>query len=173
MPPAQAAPKLRSLVRSMRSLGQVDLVRVVQEPSTHEAVLAWTRSQVASGGKAGGQAWAGYESEPRYAAYKAALGAPLQPLRWTRAEERLIPALTQPTHPDHVWTNTAGGASLNITIPYLSRIERGGRNQFGEPAPPRPIFNKSSGDLVRTVVKRVGGTFYRRVAELGLPLTLT
>lgn len=167
---SKSSPKLKNLVRSFRALQGLDLARVVAEPATHDALLAWTRAQVASGGRLGGQAWAGYESEPRYAAYKAALGAPLQPLRWTRGEERLVPALTQPGHPDHLWTTTPKGAALNLAIPYLSDLERGGRNQFGEPQPARPIFNTRSGDLPRSVIKAVAGTFYRRVAELGLPL---
>lgn len=163
--------KLQELVRRMKGLQLLNLPRVVQDPATHEAVLTWTRAQVDSKGALGGQPWAGYESEPKYAAYKAALGAPLSPLRWTRAEERLIPALTNPSHPDHEWSNTGRGASLNITIPYLADIEKGGRNQFGESQPARPIFNTRSGTLTRGVALAVKSTFMKRVQELGLPVS--
>ena len=162
---------LKTLVSKFKALKDMRLERVVQAPATHEAVLAWTRSQVQSGGAAGGRPWAAYESEPKYEAYKLARGAPLQPLRWTRADERLIPALTNPTHPDHVWASTRNGSSLNITVPYLRDIERGGRNQFGEPQPARPIFQTRSGSLQREAAKAVHATFIKQVQMMGLPLS--
>lgn len=164
--------KLTSLIGSMRKLTEIRLREVVADPATHEAVLSWTRAQVASGGALGGVKWAGYEGEPKYEAYKLARGAPLTPLRWTRSEERLYPALTNPSHPDHVWSSTRGGAALNITIPYLSKIEQGGRNQFGEPQPARPIFQTRSGDLSRTAAAAVKGTFMKRVRLTGLPISI-
>lgn len=158
---------LQALIAKFKKLEKVKPEESL-EP-IHEVLLQRAREQFRSGGRAEGQPWADYSSEPKYAAYKKALGASPQPLRWVPGSmERLYPSLTNPRDPGHLWTLTGGKATFGSTLPYVARIESGGVNQFGERYPGRKILPASKG-LMREVVQSVSKDLYARIArETGL-----
>lgn len=132
----------------------------------HAVLLNRAKDQFRTGGRSEGQAWADYSSEPKYAAYKAALGADPRPLRWVPGSmERLYPSLTNPRDPSHVWSLSGGKASFGSSLPYLARIESGGVNQFGEKYPGRKIMPASPG-LRREVALAVSKDLYSRVSRV-------
>lgn len=156
---------IRDVINRFKRIDAISIPEAME--ASHQAVLEFARKQFMTSGQYGGSPWAFYGAEPKYLAYKLALGADPMPLRWTSTMQRLYPALTNPNHPDHKWSNTNGKASLNITIPYLSRIEKGGINQFGETFPGRQVFPKSNGSLVRDVMYDIKKDFYRKLEETG------
>ena len=127
------------------------------------------RENFRTGGRSEGQPWADYSSEPKYLAYKMALGASPEPLRWVPGSmERLYPSLTNPRDPAHLWSLSGGKASFGSSLPYLARIESGGVNPFGERFPGRRILPASPG-LRREVVMSVSKDLYQRIErESGL-----
>lgn len=162
-----SAPALAQLVARFKKLSRLDVARSL-EP-VHEVMLAYAKEQFRTSGRAGGQAWADYSGEPKYRAYKAAIGADPRPLRWRPgAMERLYPSLTDPRDPAHLWRLTGDAATFGSALPYAARIERGGVNQFGERAPPRRILPDSPG-LRRAVARAAQRDLSERITrDVGL-----
>lgn len=138
----------------------------------HPFMLSHMRDVFRSGGAAAGATWRGYEGEPRYGAFKAAvLGqARPQPLRWQPGrQERLFPSLTEEGGA-HVHVTGKSAARFGTEIPYAARLERGGTNQFGEPSPARVFLRLDAtrsaqlAELLKDdILARVGGTRRPRV----------
>lgn len=138
----------------------------------HPFLLAHMRDVFRSGGAAAGASWRGYDGEPRYGAFKAAvLGqARPQPLRWKPGErERLFPSLTEEGGA-HVHVTGKSAARFGTEVPYAARLERGGTNQFGEPSPPRVFLRLDAtrtaqlAELLKAdIIARIGGTRRPRV----------
>lgn len=156
---------IKSLINRFTKIKSISLPNAME--ASHQAILQFARKQFNTSGTYGGQPWSFYAGEPKYKAYKEALGASPMPLRWTGSLQRVFPALTNPYHPDHKWTNARGKVSLEISIPYLSRIETGGVNQFGETFPGRPIFPKKNGKFIKEVVDDIRVAYYRELAATG------
>lgn len=158
---------LKNLIDKFKKLAKIDLDQSLVP--IHDVLIARARDQFRTGGKSEGQGWADYSSEPKYRAYKKALGASTEPLRWVPGSmERLYPSLTNPRDPNHIWNLSGGVASFGSSLPYVARIESGGVNQFGERYPGRKILPASQG-LRREVVQSVSKDFYSRVnRESGL-----
>lgn len=165
MPSAQ----LITVIGAMRRVSAIRVADTID--AAHEALLVFARRQVTSSGAYGGRRWAGFAGEPRYEAYKRAQGALALPLRWKPGQERLVPALTDPRHPDHVWAKTQRGFKLDITVPYLDNIERGGVNQYGERYPARRVFPSASPELRGGVVRAVTADLVKRVEVAGLKVS--
>lgn len=155
---------LKDVINRFKKIKQIDLVEVID--ISHQAILQFAKNQFVSSGAYGGKPWAFYGGEPKYAAYKQALGAELMPLRWTASMQRVYPALTNPNHSDHKWLKTNNSVKLDITIPYLARIEQGGTNQFGETFPAREIFPTDNRRLTEDVLAKVKQEFYRKTDEV-------
>lgn len=159
-------PSLASLISSFKRVADIHVEDTID--AAHQAVLVFARRQVTSSGAYGGRRWADFAGEPKYRAFKDAIGALAQPLRWIPGQERLVPALTDPRHPDHRWLKTQRGFELEISIPYIASIEAGGIGPFGEKFPARPIFPPSSTQLRRGVVAEVTSALVERVEAAGL-----
>lgn len=158
---------LKTLIQRFKRLERLDVERSL-EP-IHAVLLQRARDAFRTSGRSEGQAWADYSSEPKYKSYKAALGADPRPLRWVPGSmERLMPSLTNPRDPSHLWSLSGGKASFGSSLPYLARIESGGVNQFGERFPGRRILPASPG-LRREVAQAVRKDLYARIGrETGL-----
>lgn len=160
---------LASVIGRLKKVGRVDLVQVTGE-ATHHTVVSFARKQVASSGAYGGEPWAYYASEPRYEAFKQAMSLTLAPLRWQPGRERLVPALTNPLDPRHQWVRGPKGWRLSIALEYLSRIETGGVNQFGERFPARRVF-PTRGPLPRDAQRDTQRAFMQRIRTIGFKAT--
>lgn len=154
---------LGALITKFKKIQRINLSECL-EP-VQEVLLDAAREAFRTGGRSNGEAWAGYGGEPKYAAYKKALGASPQPLRWVPGSmERLYPSLTNPRDSNHLWRLSGGKATFGSTLPYIAKIESGGVNQFGERFPGRKILpiNQSLRD---EVVKSVKFNFYRAISR--------
>lgn len=158
-----ATTTIAQVIARMRATARIDKQRLVGVHADR-ALIRYAVYQFRSGGAYGGRPWAHYEAEPRYEAYKRALGASMEPLRWRAGMEQLFPALTSPAHPLRKWGRGPRGWRLEINLPYLARLERGGVNQFGERFPARPILPAAAAaPLVRADVAQA---YYAEVAKL-------
>lgn len=158
---------LVQLVARFQRLSKLDVSRSLAP--VHEVMLQYAREQFRTSGRAGGQPWADYSGEPKYKAYKAAIGADPRPLRWRPGSmERLQPSLTDPRDPAHLWRVAGEAVTFGSSLPYAARIERGGVNQFGERAPPRRILPDSPG-LRRAITLAVQRDLSKRITrDIGL-----
>lgn len=152
-------------------IGKFDRFKKIDRASiTYRAVkvesVQFAKKQFKSHGAYGGKPWGFYGSEPKYLAFKEAIGAMPLPLRWTSSMQRLYPALTKQSHPDRQLKKTTTGALLDIKIPYLKRIEQGGTNQFGEQFPARQIFPNQNKALQRDIAYRTGQEYYKEVRKI-------
>lgn len=160
---------LVQLVARFQRLSKLDVSRSLAP--VHEVMLTYAREQFRTSGRAGGQPWADYSGEPKYKAYKAAIGADPRPLRWRPGSmERLMPSLTDPRDPAHLWRVAGDAVTFGSSLPYAARIERGGTNQFGERSPPRSILPDSPG-LRRAVTLAVQRDLRQRITrDIGLTI---
>lgn len=157
---------IASVISRLKKVGQTDL-HAITGAATHRTVVAFAQKQVASSGAYGGEPWAYYAGEPKYEAFKQALGLTLAPLRWQPGRERLVPALTNPLDSRHQWVRGPKGWRLSIAVEYLARLESGGVNQFGERFPARRIF-PTRGPLSRDAQRDTQRLFMQRIRGLGL-----
>lgn len=160
---------LPTLIKRMQRLQAADLRKVTGD-ATHPMVIEFARKQLASSGAYGGAPWDGYAGEPKYAAYKAALGVSLSPLRWKPGMERLAPAMTNPSDARHRWIKGPNGWTLDIALSYLARLETGGINQFGERFAARRLFPAKS-PLERDAARATSREFSKLVDALGFKTT--
>lgn len=159
-------PSLDQTIASFKRLASIDVASSAD--AAHEALLVFARRQVTSSGAYGGKRWADFAGEPKYRAFKDAIGALAQPLRWIPGQERLVPALTDPRHPDHRWLRSQRGFELKITIPYVASIEAGGIGPFGERFPARPIFPSRSVQLLRGIREEIKRSVLDEIKATGL-----
>lgn len=108
-------------------------------PEMHAFLLAEQREFLRTNGQSQGTQIPGYGSEPEYEAAKFAKTGDTTPLRWKGGEERLYPSLVDQGHPEHKYEVTSAAIEFGTSVPYAERIQQGGTNQFGEPAPPRQV----------------------------------
>lgn len=155
---------IKEVIARFTNITKIDTVQIVDQQA-HLKVIDFAKKQFDTSGKYGGKPWAFYGSEPKYLRYKLALGARPIPLRWTTNMERVYPALTNPNDPNHNWRKRGNNVYLDISIPYLARIETGGRNQFNEPAPGRSLFPNDNRRLSGNVLEAVKREYYRRVGK--------
>jgi len=108
-------------------------------PVIHRLLIERIKAAFRTQGVSQGRKWPGYQNEPRYRGYKRKRASALTVLRWIGGDypERLYPSMTQATHPEHVWRQVGNRISFGTRVPYARRLERGGKNFFGESAPPR------------------------------------
>lgn len=136
----------------------LDIGQRARRGLNREDVRAFLMAQYArsftSRGTEQGQRWAGYEGEPKYAAYKRALGGGEDILRW-KGSDRLYNALTKRGDSNQVWRAGADKAQFGARLPYASSLQRGGRGPFGERYPGRrylalgPRARKRLAELLR------------------------
>lgn len=109
-------------------------------PRVHDFLLVRESELFDSSGASEGMAWAGYDREPKYKAWKQAITGDLTPLRWKGSDgERLMPSLTNPNHPNHVFRTSSDAVTMGTSLGYAGRLHKGGRNMFGEPHPARKL----------------------------------
>lgn len=125
------------------------------------------RSQFHSRGARGGEAWPGYDAEPRYAVIKAKHGGGLHNvLRWVTGRERLYPSLTDPKHPEHIFEMTTHSLRMGTRVPYAIRHQLGqGLQPFDKiPLPRRPIIQVTKMDRdtwILAIQRHIGGAGVR------------
>jgi len=167
-----------ALKRYQRTLSRAEHVVQDMAPSFdqvfHPYMLAHMQDVFRSGGAAAGRVWRGYEGEPRYGAFKAAVLAQArpQPLRWKPGEkERLFPSLVYEGG-EHVHTTSRSAARFGTAVPYAARLEEGGIGPFGEPSPPRPMLRLDAvgsarlAEVLKTdIFARIGGTTRPKVKK--------
>jgi hypothetical protein len=133
----------------------------------HRELLGYAREQFRTQGRAGGQPWADYSGEPKYRAYKLALGASPQVLRWEPGkQERLYPSLTDPRDRNHVWRVGGKSVAFGSALPYVARIEQGGTGPFGERSPARRLLPMASA-IRRRVNEAIAADLRSRMEQLG------
>ena len=104
----------------------------------HAPIRAHFRKNFNTGGAHGGPAWADFSGEPKYRAMKLAITDNAKPLVWGKfSQSRLMPSLTQASHPDHLYGVARDGMLVGTTVPYANRLARGGIGPFGERFPGR------------------------------------
>lgn len=128
-------------------------------------MVEFARKQFVSSGSYGGKRWAMYASEPKYEAYKMAMGATMAPLRWSPSLERLEPALTSPSSPFVRWGKFTNKATMTVLLDYYNELQKGGVNQFGERFPARPIFPRKSAAFQRDVIGGLKDTYLKKFRE--------
>jgi hypothetical protein len=113
----------------------------------HQDFLVIEKEQFESGGSRGGRAWAGYESEPVYAARKAGitgLGDVASRLcRWyPDSKEWLYPSLTDRNHPLHFWRESPLTLEMGTRVPHAQDVHSGGKFQKWDKimTPPRALI---------------------------------
>lgn len=154
------------LLTSLRELRRTNLGEITDR-TAREVSVSFARQQLATGGRTGGKAWAGYQGEPKYAAYKQAVVGHLDPLRWGRQPGGLEDALTNPSSRLRSWTKSGGKSKLTINLPYIDDLERGGVGPFGERFPARSIFPLGP-QLKRAAVASAKDKFLIEVQRTGL-----
>lgn len=87
----------------------------------------------------GDNQWDRYSSEPKYRAYKLALVGHDKPGRWLPGRERLAPSFFDAQSPWHLMKIEQGRLLIGSKLSYAQQFFSGGRNQFGEVQPERPI----------------------------------
>jgi|AntDeeMinimDraft_6_1070357.scaffolds.fasta_scaffold00404_8 phage gpG-like protein len=128
------------LRRLKRAVEVVSDLKTTFEEVYHPFMLVHMRDQFATGGRAGGQQWAGLEREPKYAAYKRNIVGNAPILRWPTANEQLYPSLTNPRGAGHLASSSDAAARFGTSIAHAATLDRGGIGPFGEPFPARPIL---------------------------------
>ncbi len=109
-------------------------------PRLHDWTIRRQIDLFRSQGRSEGVAWAGYQAEPKYKAFKQAVLGDLTVLRWKGGKsERLYPSLVDKRNSEHVYQVGSNAVVVGTKVPYADRLQRGGKNQFGESAPGRPI----------------------------------
>lgn len=123
---------------AQRSLGAVPLVepRYTLEGSVAEAFDRGGRNAYRS------RAWAGYESEPIYAAYKMSAGGGTRILLWDGSSDPLVETFLDARHVDHVEVTDAERMSWGSSRDYASDLHEGGFYQPWDRTYPagRPII---------------------------------
>lgn len=155
---------IKGVIGKLENIKKIDRASITYRAVKIESV-AFAKKQFKSHGSYGGKPWAFYGSEPKYLAFKEAIGAMPMPLRWMATMQRLYPALTKQSHPDRQLKKVGTNTVLDINIPYLKRIETGGTNQFGEQFPARQIFPTQNRALQRDVAYRTGQEYYKEVRK--------
>lgn len=90
--------------------------------------------------------WDRYSGEPKYAAFRARILGPTEPvLRWG-SRSRLAPSLTFADHPDHVFRAGPAKMAFGTSVPYAGRLAQGGVGPFGERYGPRRAIDLRSED---------------------------
>lgn len=153
---------IRSAIDRFKKIAEIDLKAITKQAVSIETIR-FARKQFLSHGGYGGKPWAFYGGEPKYLTFKEAMGALPLPLRWTDSMQRVYPALTNPNHPLRILRQSGNNVYLDINIPYLTRIETGGVNQFGERFPGRQIFPNQNKALQRDVGTAAKYDFYNKV----------
>jgi len=120
-------------------------------PRLHDFLMVRMREKYDSAGSSEGTPWADYGAEPKYKAFKGAVLGDLTVLRWKGGDERLYPSLVSTRHPEHVFKVGQNKVEVGTAVPYAARIERGGKNMFGEPAPARDIVGLGDRSVLRLV----------------------
>lgn len=161
--------KPTELLASLRKLRSTNLAEITDR-TAREVSLRFAREQLATGGRKGGVPWAGYQGEPKYAAYKQAVVGHLEPLRWERQTGGLEDALTNPSSRLRTWTRAGGKVTLSIGLDYVDELENGGVGPFGERFPARPIF-PAGPYLRRLAVASAQDKFLVEVQRAGLKVT--
>lgn len=143
---------LARMLLGLNKLAQVGVSSLSDRLGSPLAEIA--RRQFETGGAYLGKPWADYSSEPKYAAYKKAIGADMRPLRWQPGKREIIaPALSNTSDANRFFSQSADGVQLGVKgVPYLQRIQEGGVNQFGERFPARPILPDSQ--VMRSVLRQ-------------------
>lgn len=139
-----------------------DLTPIFQKYG-HPFLLSHMRRQFLTAGRHGGAAWRGYDQEPIYRYYKRAIVGHLEVLRWESGFERLAPSLMEARHKSHIFAARRDSMRFGTSVPYAFDLNKGGRNLFGEPMPPRQIiaFRESQkkefiSELQRGIVATLG-----------------
>ena len=81
----------------------------------------------------------GFNSEPKYRAYKKAVTGDLRPLRWKPGREQLAPSLMSSNDSFSSVQISGSGGTLGSSAPS-AKVLKGGVNQFGERYPARNPF---------------------------------
>jgi hypothetical protein len=158
---------MASIAETVERFNRISKIRLTElvDKAAHDEVIRFAKKQFVSQGGYGGKPWAYYGGEPKYRAYKEAMGASPLPLRWTSTMQRVYPALTDPNHPDHQWQSQGNNVSLQIGVPYFARLQEGGVNQFGENFPARVVYTNSNGRLGKDVADKIKREFYDLVRK--------
>lgn len=88
------------------------------------------------------KAWQGYQSEPRYEAYKLGADGGTDVLLWKDAGDPLIDTLLTKSHPEHLESMTTTGMQWGTARWYAGRLHEGGFWQDWDEVRPegRPII---------------------------------
>lgn len=157
---------LKSVTASFKALGKIDLNKALSPIDQELANFA--SKQFQTQGAYGGKPWAGFSGEPKYLKLKRAIGASDLPLRWKPGiQERLYPALVSTTNNYRNFIQGNKFVRLDIDLPYMASLERGGTNPItNERYPGREIFPPRSKRLNDDIKRAVSQVFYNEVAQL-------
>lgn len=161
--------KLTDLTSRLRGIKAIRTEAIV-ESTAQEVSLDFGRRQLATSGAAGGAPWAGYSGEPMYAAYKMAITGALEPLKWKGSTDGLEDALVNKSSRHRRWSRRGDRYTLDITLPYIEQLEKGGVGPFGERFPARFIFPRR-GALTRQAVATAKDKFMVEVGRAGFKVT--
>lgn len=157
-------PSLKELISSFKKVKDINYAQVMN--SVDQALARFAEKQFMSQGAYGGKPWESFASEPKYLAFKRAIGASELPLRWKPGMERVYPALTNVSDPLRNFKGNNKLVTLDINIPYLASIEKGGVGPFGERFPGREIFPSNSRRLREDVLNTIKPLFYEEFKKV-------
>lgn len=152
----------QSLQASAEALGGF---KDIWDEIVHPWFIGHIGARFATEGRYGGNAWAGYSNEPKYALYKKQIAGHFDLLRWEKGGkyERLYPSLTEPNHTFHVYQRDEDSMRVGTSVPYAKDLEKGGVGPFGERYPGRTIISATQRQLLtgrdslwRRIQRRIG-----------------